>query len=72
MKTALKFKGGDFRFKPHFNQIEFEILGVEGRATGRLTLNDCLSLGKYLMDVYYSRAMRPGDGPEPPEADNSH
>lgn len=58
MHASVKFKGGEFRFKPHFNHIEFEVTGVEGRATGKLTTNDCLALGKHLMDIYYARAMR--------------
>ncbi len=68
MKTSVKFKGGEFRFKPHFSYIEFDVSGTDGRATGKLTANDCLALG-HLMDIYYSRAMRqPGaDGDaEPP------
>jgi len=62
MKTTLKCKGGEFRFKPHFNHIEYEVIGVQGHASGRLTPNDCMALGKQLMDMYYARAMRPQMG----------
>jgi len=55
----MKFKGGEFRFKQRFSHIEFDVSGVEGRAIGKLTANDCLVLGKYLMDAYYSRTFRP-------------
>lgn len=58
MKASIKFKGGEFRFKPHFSHIEFDVSGSEGRATGKLTTNDCLTLGKHLMDIYYARAVR--------------
>jgi len=57
MKASTKFAGGEFRFKPHFNHIEFEVSGTQGRATGKLTTNDCLALGKHLMDIYYSRVV---------------
>ena len=58
MKTTVKCKGGEFRFKGHFNHIEYEVVGVEGRATGRLSPSDCIALGKQLMDFYYARATR--------------
>lgn len=62
MKASIKFKGGEFRFRPHFSNIEFDVTGTEGRAKGRLTTNDCLALGKHLMDIYYARAMRQPQG----------
>jgi hypothetical protein len=62
MKASIKFKGGEFRFKPHFNQIEFEVSGNEGRATGKLTMNDCLALGKHLMDIYYTSVVHQQEG----------
>ncbi|HXW50761.1 MAG TPA: hypothetical protein VEJ41_02120 [Candidatus Acidoferrales bacterium] len=62
MKASIKFKGGEFRFRPHFSNIEFDVTGMEGRATGRLTTNDCLALGKHLMDIYYARTMRQHEG----------
>jgi hypothetical protein len=62
MKASIKFKGGEFRFKPHFNNIEFEVSGTDGRATGKLTMNDCLALGKHLMDIYYSSVVLQQEG----------
>ncbi len=65
MKASLRFKGGEFHFRPHFSHIEFDVSGTEGRATGKLTANDCLTLGKYLMDIYYARAMRQQEVSDP-------
>ncbi len=64
MKASIKFKGGEFRFSPRFSHIEFDVSGTEGRATGKLTTNDCLVLGKHLMDIYYGRAIREREGSE--------
>ena len=64
MKASIKFKGGEFRFRPHFSYIEFEVSGTEGRATGKLTANDCFALGKHLMDIYYARAIRQQENSE--------
>lgn len=58
MQASLKFKGGEFRFRLRFSHIEFDVSGIEGRAKGKLTTNDCLTLGKHLMDIYYGRAVR--------------
>jgi hypothetical protein len=65
MKSLLKFKSCEFRFRPHFTHLEFEVSGPGGRATGKLTANDCLELGKFLMDAYYARAVR-SDSSGPP------
>jgi hypothetical protein len=64
MKTSIKFKGCEFRFRPHFSHLEFEVHGTSGRATGKLTPSDCLELGKFLMDAYYAHAFRPDAGSE--------
>ena len=73
MKTTLRCKGGEFGFKPHFSHIEYEVIGVQGHASGRLTPNDCMALGKQLMDMYYTRELRPqsgdADGGDAPGAD---
>lgn len=58
MRTSIKFKGCEFRFRPRFSYLEFEVIGTEGRATGKLTASDCLELGKILMDAYYARTLR--------------
>jgi hypothetical protein len=62
MRTSMKFKGCEFRFRPHFTHLEFEVTGAEGHASGRLTANDCLELGKFFMDAYYARAIKPESG----------
>jgi hypothetical protein len=67
MKTSMKFKGCEFRFRPHFSHLEFEVTGTAGRATGKLTSNDCLQLGKFLMDAYYARMVKPETGDIVPE-----
>ena len=59
MRTSIKFKGCEFRFRPRFSYLEFEVNGMQGRATGRLTASECLELGKVLMDAYYARTFRP-------------
>ena len=62
MKTSIKFKGCEFRFRPAFSHLAFEVHGTTGRAIGKLTASDCLELGKFLMDAYYSRSFRPDAG----------
>lgn len=58
MKNSMKFKGCEFRLRPRFNHLEFEVEGTQGHAIGKLTVGECLELGKYLMDAYYSRTLR--------------
>lgn len=62
MRTSIKFKGCEFRFRPRFSYLEFEVTGTQGRATGKLTASECLELGKVLMDAYYARTFRPEAG----------
>jgi hypothetical protein len=58
VKSVMKFKGCEFRFRPHFTHLEFEVNSTSGRAICKLTTNECLELGKFFMDAYYARAIK--------------
>jgi len=71
MKSSIKFKGCEFRFRPRFSYLEFEVTGTQGRATGKLTASDCLELGKIFMDAYYARTFRPdAESPDAAKPEN--